>query len=504
MDNKEQKENLVARPPVVVVLGHVDHGKSSILEAIKDLKITSKESGGITQHIAAYQIEHPSPDSGQAKKITFIDTPGHEAFEAMRSRGAKIADIAILVIAAEESIKPQTKEAIKHIKEAGLPFAVALNKIDKPTADPEKVKRELIGQEVVVESMGGNIPSVDISAKTKQGIEELLEIILLLAEMEELKGDVSKKASGVVVESYLDAKRGPITTLIIENGTLKKGDIIGTKSAAGKAKSLEDFQGNTVEKALPADPVVVLGFEQVPKTGEEFKTFENIESAKKEVKKTSKPEASFAKASEAEERYLNLIIKADVLGSLEAIEKVLKDIPQEKAALKVLKADVGEINDSDIKLAQTSDSVVLSFRVKTNQTAQKLALREKVKIMTFEVIYELAQAARELLEKRLAPEILRKKVGKLRVLAIFKKDQNRQIIGGKVTEGEIKKDVIIDVYRNEEKIGQGKILTVQKEKEEVDLAGKGRECGILFLGDVEIQEDDILEAYIEEKQKSTL
>lgn len=499
-NNKEQNKNLITRPPVVVVLGHVDHGKSSILEAIKDLKITSKESGGITQHIGAYQIEH------EGKKITFIDTPGHEAFSAMRSRGTKIADIAILVIAAEESIKPQTKEVIKNIKEAGIPFVVALNKIDKPTADPEKVKRELIGQDVLVESVGGKIPSVNVSASTKQGIKELLEMIILLADMEELKGDISKTASGAVIESYMDAQRGPVTTLILEDGTLKEGDIIGTKSAVGKVKSLEDFQGNPFKKALPSDPVMVLGFEQVPKTGEEFKIFENIESARKGLEKTSKKETSFAKAltTETDKGFLNLIIKADVLGSLEAIENVFKNIPQGKAVLKILKADIGEINESDIKLAKTSESIILGFRVKTNQTAQKLALREKVKIMTFDIIYELAQTARELLEKRVAPQIIRKKIGKVRILAIFKKEQSRQIVGGKVMDGEIKKGVMADVYRNEEKVGQGKILKVQKEKEEVDAVGKGRECGLLFSGDIELQEDDILEAYIEERQKSTL
>lgn len=501
-DNKEQNKNLIARPPVVVVLGHVDHGKSSILEAIKDLKITSKESGGITQHIGAYQLKH------QGKKITFIDTPGHEAFEAMRSRGAKIADIAVLVIAAEESIKPQTKEAIKHIKEAGIPFVVVLNKIDKPTADPEKVKRELMGQKIVVESMGGKIPSINISAKTKQGIEDLLEIILLVAEMEELKGDISQNASGIVVESYLDAKRGPITTLIIKNGTLKQGDIIGTKSALGKAKSLEDFQGKIIKKAMPSDPVLILGFEQIPKTGEEFRAFGGIESAKRELKKVEigKPLAATSDADQEieEKRFLNLIIKADVLGSLEAIENILKDIPQEKAAFKILKADVGEINDTDIKLAHTSRSIILGFRVKANQTAQKLALREKVRIMTFEVIYELTQTAKELLERKLAPETIRKDIGKLKILAIFKKEEKKQIIGGKVIEGEIKKDLLVDVLRDKEKIGQGKILKVQKEKEEADLVEKGKECGVLFAGNIEIQEQDILEAYVEEKQKSTL
>jgi translation initiation factor IF-2 len=500
-ENKEQNKNLITRPPIVVVLGHVDHGKSSILEAIKDLKITSKESGGITQHIGAYQVEH------NGKKITFIDTPGHEAFFAMRSRGAKIADIAVLVIAAEESIKPQTKEAIKHIKEAGIPFVVALNKIDKPEADPERVKRELIGQDVLVESMGGKIPSINISAKTKKGIEELLEMILLVAEMEELKGNVSKKASGVIVESYMDAKRGPITTLIIEEGSLKEGDIIGTKSSAGKIKSLEDFQGSTIKKAFPSDPVIILGFENIPGAGEEFKVFEDTESAKKEMKEIEKPKPPAAKNAEGEEigkNFLSIIIKSDVSGSLEAIKNVLGDIPQEKAGLKIMKAEVGEINDSDIKLAQTSNSVILGFRVKTNQTAQKLALREKVRIMTFEIIYELAQTAKELLERKIAPQTLKKSIGRLKVLAVFKKERGRQIIGGKVTEGEIKKNILAQIHRSEEIVGKGRILMVQKEKDEVDSCNKGKECGVMFSGNADIQEGDLLEAYVEEKQKATL
>lgn len=503
-DNK--KESLITRPPIVVVLGHVDHGKSSILEAIKDLKITSKESGGITQHIGAYQIEHPSTSSGQAEKITFIDTPGHEAFESMRSRGAKMADIAILVIATEESIKPQTKEAIKHIKEAKIPFIVALNKVDKPTADPEKVKRELMGQDVVVESMGGNVPSVNTSATTKKGITELLEMILLVAEMEELKGDISKKASGVIVESYMDAKRGPVATLIIEEGLLKKGDVIRTNSTIGKTKGLENFQGKNIKQAYPADPVIALGFDQVPKAGEEFKAFDTIEEANKEIKNPELEKPLFKKGSKIEEgiKNVNLIIKADVLGSLEAIEKILKDIPQEKVFLNVLKADVGEINDSDVKMAKTSNSMILGFRVKTNQIAQKLLLREKVRIFTFDIIYELAQAARELLERNLSSEIVKKDIGKLKILAIFKTEKEQQIVGAKVTDGEIKRGVIIDIYRNEEKVGQGKILKIQKEKEEVDSVTKGRECGLLFKGDLELQEDDFLEAYIEERQKSTL
>jgi len=495
--SKEQKKNLQARPPVVVVLGHVDHGKSSILEKIKDLKITEKESGGITQHIGAYEVEH------QGKKITFIDTPGHEAFSAMRSRGAKVADIAILVVAAEEGVKPQTKEAISHIKKAQIPMIVAINKMDKPGADPEKVKRELSVQDISVESMGGKIPSVETSAETGKGIPELLELILLVAEMEDFKADVSKPAEGVIIESYLDSRRGPTATLILQNGIFKKGDILGTSSAAGKVKIMENFQGVSIEEALPSMPVIIIGFENVPGVGERFKVFADIETAKKELGGIVKPGPQVLDI-EPDKKVLNLILKVDVLGSLEAIEEVLKKLPQEKVILRVLKGEVGEINESDVKLAQGAKAVIVGFRVKTNPIAQKLALREKIKIMCFEVIYELAQAVRQVLEKKVRPEVVRIDLGKVKILAIFRTEKNRQIIGGKVIEGEVKRGASLEVFRNEEKIGQGKITKLQKEKKEIGEVGKGAECGILYQGDTQIEEGDIFHVYIKESRKGGL
>ena len=494
-ERQKKDKNLISRPPVVVVLGHVDHGKSSILEKIKDLKITEKESGGITQHIGAYEIEE------HGKKITFIDTPGHEAFDAIRSRGVKVADIAILVIAGEEGIKPQTKEAIFHIKEAGIPMVVVINKIDKPEADVEKIKRELMAEDILVESMGGKIPSVETSAKTGKGISELLELILLVAEMEDLKTNPNNKAEGIVIESHLDSNRGYTATLILQNGLLKIGDILGTSSSAGKIKIMEDFQGNHIDQVLPSAPVIVLGFENVPGVGEQFKTFPNIEQAKKEIKKPEK--IVFEKPKEGQ-RVLKIILKADVLGSLEAIEQVLKDIPQEKAVINILKAGVGKINDSDVKLAHSSDAKIIGFRVKPNQIAQKLALREKISIITFEVIYELAQAVRQALEKKVAHELIRNDLGKVKILAIFKTDKNNQIIGGKVIEGETKRGVNLEVYRNEELIGKGKIIKLQKDKKEIGEVGKGSECGILYQGDIEVEEGDILQAYVEEKVKGEL
>ena len=494
---KEKDKNLIPRPPVVVILGHVDHGKSSILEKIKDLKITAKEIGGITQHIGAYEVEH------QGKKITFIDTPGHEAFSAMRSRGAKVADIAVLVIAAEEGIKPQTKEAISHVKKAKIPMIVAINKMDKPGADPEKVKRELSIQDISVESMGGKIPSVETSAETGKGISDLLELILLVAEMEDFKADISKPAEGVIVESYLDSQRGPTATLILQNGILKRGDILGTSSVVGKIRIMEDFQGKAIEKAFPSMPVVVLGFESVPVVGEKFKVFESIEIAKEEVGGFSKP-APEALAIEPDQKVLNIVLKVDVFGSVEAIEEVLKDLPQEKVVLKILKAEVGEINESDVKLSIGSKAKIIGFRVKADPIAQSLAEREKIKITCFEVIYELAQGVRDFLEKRVSSEIVRVDLGKVKILEIFLTEKNRQIIGGKVIDGEAKRGASLEVYRNEEKVGQGKITKLQKEKKEIGEVGKGSECGILYQGDIKVEQGDILHIYIKETKKGEL
>ncbi len=487
---KNKKGNLQPRPPVVVILGHVDHGKSSLLEKIKDLKITEKESGGITQHIAAYQIEE------KGKKITFIDTPGHQAFSAMRSRGAQVADIAVLVVAAEEGVKPQTKEAISHIKKAGIPLIVALNKMDKPGADPEKVKRELLRQEISVESMGGKIPSVQTSAQTGQGISELLDLILLLAEMEGLKADFSAPGRGIVVESYLDPRRGLTATLILRNGVLKKNDILATASAFGKVKILEDFQGKKIDKALPSMPALVLGFEKAPAIGEEFQVFSSPEEAKKQIakKELGSLGTEFLKAG-PEQKFLNLILKVDVSGSGEAIGELLKEIPQEKIALRILKAEPGPVNESDVKLAQGAKAVIIGFRVKAGPAAQKLAERERIKIIFFEVIYELAQAVKNLLEKRVKPEKTRSDLGKVKVLEIFLREKNRQIIGAKVVEGQVKRGAFFDAFRAEEKIGSGKIVELQRDKKKVGSLDKGSECGILYQGEMKIEKGDLLSVF---------
>jgi len=481
---------------VVVVLGHIDHGKTTLLNCIRKIQFTEEKPGGvITQHIGAYQIVK------DGKKITFIDTPGHEAFSAMRSRGAKVADIAILVIDASEGIHPQTREAISHIKKAKIPFIIALNKIDKPEADSEKVKRELQKEEILVEDLGGKAPSIETSAKTGQGIDELLELITLVAEMENLKADIQKSGEGVVIESYLDSQRGPTATLILNQGALKLNDIVGTLSAFGKIKILENFRGNLIDKILPGEPAIVIGFEAVPKVGESFKVFSDIEGARKYLEIKEKKEVPEALEIGPEQKVLNLILKTDVLGSIEAIEEVLKELPQERVILRILRSEAGEIIESDIKLARSGRAVILGFRVKANPAAKQLAEREKIKIMTFEIIYDLVEGVRKFMEKIMAPEAVREDLGKVRVLAVFLTEKNRQIIGGRIAEGEVRKGAQIEVFRVEELVGRGKLINLQRNKKDIEKAGKGEECGILFEGDTKIEVGDILAIYTEGRRR---
>jgi len=497
----------VSRPPIVVVLGHVDSGKTSILDAIRRTHVAEKETGGITQHVGAYEAEF------QGKKITFIDTPGHEAFSAMRARGAKVADIAILVIDGVAGIQDQTREAIFHIKKAGIPIIIAINKIDRPEANPEKIKGGLAKENILVESMGGKIPSIEVSAKTEKGIEDLLELILLVAEMESLKGDILKPGEGVIIESYLDGFRGPTATLLLRDGILKPGEIVGTSSTFGKIKILENFQGKKIEIAYPSMPVIVVGFESVPKVGEKFKVFKTIEEIQSIVQKTKEEQKREVFFIEPGKKVLNLILKTDVLGSIEPIEEVLKGLPQEKVILRILKAGVGDIGESDIKLAQSAKAKILGFRVKITPVAKNLSERGKIKILTFEIIYDFVQTIRGLMEKILEPEIVRTDLAKLKTLLIFWTEGNRQIVGAKVLEGEVKKGTRIEVFRlaspakrgeGEEKVGQGKLINLQINKKDVEKTIKGQECGILYEGNTKIQEGDILVIYIKERRKLEL
>lgn len=493
----DQTQNLISRPPVIVVMGHVDHGKTSILDYIRKTHIAEKESGGITQHIGASQIEH------NGKKITFIDTPGHEAFSQMRMRGAKTADIAILVVAAEEGLKPQTKEAISHAKKAGIPMIVAINKIDMPGSNPDKVKRELQKENVLTEDWGGTTPSVNVSAKTGQGIEELLEMILLVAEMENLQIDPAKPAEGVIIESSLDPRRGPSATILPQNGTLPLGAIVATPSAYGKVKSLEDFRGQKIDKALPSQPAVVIGFEAVPKIGEIFHAMPDAESAKQfiQIELERKQKEKFRRVVETREgqKVLNIILKTDVLGSAEVLEETLAQLPQTDVALRILESGAGEINLNDAKLAKSGAAAIIGFRVKTHPAAAAMAEREKIRIMNFDIIYDLVEWVRKYAERLKQPEIVRKDFGKLKVLLSFWAEKNRQIVGGKMVEGTVKKSVKIEVERNGKIIGQGRLINLQKNKKDVAEGNKGDEIGILYEGQEKIQEGDYLIFYTQEK-----
>lgn len=503
MVKEAEEKNLQPRPPVVVILGHVDHGKTSILDFIRKTKVAERESGGITQHIGAYQVEH------KAKKITFIDTPGHEAFSAMRSRGAKIADVAVLVVAADEGIKPQTKEVINHIIHLNLPFIVALNKADKPGIIAEKVKKQLADNGVLVESMGGKIPSVLTSAKTGLGIEELLELILLLGEMENLTSDFSGICSGVVIESFLDSKRGPIATLLVRQGTLSQKDIIVTESTFGSIKSMEDFTGKNIDRAEPSTPIRVTGFHSVPPVGEEWEVVHDIETAK--IKAAQKGEIEKKKREPAQiidikpgQKVFNLILKSDVFGSLEAIRQSLSAIPQQEVMLRILSAEVGEIGEADVKLADSAKAQIFGFRVKPTQIASNSAQRSNIRIFTFDVIYELIKTIREQMALLLEPEIIRQEIGQVKVLAVFKKDGQRQIIGGRVQKGKAERGAMADVVREEEKIGHGRITQLQSNKEDVESCQKDKECGMLFEGEPITEKGDILFFFREEKKKREL
>ena len=504
MTPKKTTENLQPRPPVVVVLGHVDHGKTSLLDHIRKTNVTAKESGGITQHIGAYQVNH------QGKIITFIDTPGHEAFSQMRSRGAKVADIAILVVAAEEGVKPQTKEVISYIKQNEIPVIVALNKMDKPQANPAKALGELEKEGLVVEERAGKVPAIKISALNGTGINELLEMILLVAEMEELKADIDKPTNGVVIESYLDSRRGPTATLLVLEGILKTGQWIVCGNAYGKVKNLEDFQGKSIQEAFPSFPVIVLGLGNVPIVGDKFNVVKDEESAKtKLVAKEEKIKGGQIINPVEGGKVLNIILKADVQGSLEAIEENLAKIDFQGIGLNILKSEVGEISESDVKLAYPANAVIIGFRVKASTSIFDMAKRNKVRIRTYEVIYELFEEIRKEAGKLLEPEIIREDLGKLKVIAIFRKEKSRMIVGGKVLEGKIVNKTSIDVIREGDppvggKIASGKIVQLQHNKKDVPEVEKGREAGILFEGEPVIEEGDVLECYRVEKKKREL
>lgn len=483
-NKKEQTTEARTRPPVVVVLGHVDHGKSSLLEAIRqEFRITARESGGITQHIGAYVAEY------EGKHITFLDTPGHEAFSAMRSRGAQVADIGILVVAGDEGVKPQTKESIAQAQAAGLPLVVSITKTDKPGTDLVKVKSELAKEGVIVESMGGQVPCVETSAQTKQGIKELLEMIILVSDLQDLSLREDQGTRGHVIEVSRDAQRGIQATLLLKEGTLRLGDVVGTPSGVGKLKILEDFAGNRIEEAGPSVPALAVGFESSPFIGEEFQVFASVEEARAHMK-----ESSFVplQAAEVEEGMMQLVVKADVAGSLEAISQIVDSV-SDKGMFKIVKADVGDVTEGDVKFARDTRARILAFRVKIPAAIARVAEREKISLERFDVIYDIAEYLHKIIEGGREPVV--EELGVLRVLATFSTERDRQVIGGRVVVGMAKKGAVFEVMREERSVGKGRVMNLQRNKKDMPSVSKGEEAGLMVQTDTSIQAGDYLKFF---------
>lgn len=497
---KEEKSNLVLRPPVVVVMGHIDHGKTTLLDRIRKSKVAEKEAGGITQAIGAYQIEH------SGKKITFIDTPGHEAFSAMRRRGAHVADIAILVVAADEGLKPQTEEALGIINESELPFVVAINKIDRNNSDPNRVKKELAEKSVLVEGYGGRVPIVELSAKTGEGVDGLLETILLLAELEELKYDPEKNGSGVVIESHLDPRRGAAATILVEDGTVSKGDFIIIGGQVAPVRICENFLGQPIDSAQASEPICIAGFGQVPELGEKFVVFKTREEAERRKNEIANIEVKAPTPAAAEAKMLvYIVLKTDVLGSKEAAEEILRAVASPELASRILKSEVGDVNESDVKLAAASkNTLVVGFKVGVSPAIRELAERNKVRIILSEIIYELVDEVKRAMLEIAPTEARRADQGQVKILALFKEEKGKQIIGGRMNSGKVGLGARFDIVRNNMKVGSGKIVSLQSQRADVSEVTEGNEFGMLVDADMTIAVGDTLEIFTEEKVLPTI
>jgi len=490
-------------------LGHVDHGKTKLLDTIRKTKVAEGESGGITQHIGAYQA------TVKDKLITFLDTPGHEAFSAIRSRGAKVADIAVLVVGADESVKPQTKEAIKIIKEADIPYIVAINKIDKDGANPQRVRQDLATEEVLTEDWGGKVPVVEISAKVGTNMDELLDMILLVAEVQELKDERDVPASGVVIESHLDKQRGFVATALVQKGVLSVGDWVVVGTVIGKVKSMEDFMGVRLEQAVPAQPVLITGWTDSPDIGRELVAAKDKSKAEKLAKTNIDlaPLFSFlvqavkGAPTDPKKKILNVIFKSDVTSSLEAIEAAMNAVKSDEIAYHVVHYGVGNITEGDVKTAVSTKASIFGFRVEIENSARQQAEKDGVILNTFDIIYELIEAVREHMAGLLPTETKRTILGKLRVLALFKLEGRQQVIGGKVTTGKLSRGGLIGIVTGEEIKKLGKITQLQQEKTDVAEVQEGRECGLkVELADTSrtIKEGEVIEVYEEEQIKRSL
>ena len=501
---EDDEEALAERPPVITIMGHVDHGKTSLLDAIRETEVAAAEAGGITQHIGAYQVHHSD------HAITFLDTPGHEAFTAMRARGGRAADIAVVVVAADDGVMPQTVEAIDHAKAAEVPIMVAVNKIDKEGADPNRVRGELAQQGLTPADWGGDIEFVDVSAKTHQNLEDLLDTVVTLAEIQELKANPDTEASGMVIESRLDPGRGAVVSVLVQRGKLKVGDAIVAGAHPGRARAMHDFRGTKVKEATPAQPVEILGFDGVPEAGEHFRVVSNEREARRiagERANRLKTEALARRAgvrvsledvmarAQRGEKELNLVLKADVAGSLEALADEIAKLPQDQVLANVIHDAVGGINESDVMLAAASEAVVIGFNVRPVGNAPQVAQREGVEIRTYSVIYKVIEDLRDAMEGLLDPEEIEETVGQLEIRATFRASRVGTIAGCHVTDGTVRRGGPARLVRDGTVIYDGRIGSLRRFKDDVREVTAGLECGVVLENYADVKEGDVIEVY---------
>jgi translation initiation factor IF-2 len=513
-DFEDSEQELAERPPVVTIMGHVDHGKTSLLDAIRETEVAAGEAGGITQHIGAYQVHHSE------KTITFLDTPGHEAFTAMRARGAKVTDVAVIVVAADDGVMPQTKEAIDHARAAGVPMLIAVNKVDKEGAQPDRVRTELASDGINPEEWGGDTVFVDVSAKTHQGLDNLLDMIILVSDLEELAANPDAPASGTVIESQLDPGRGPVVSVLVQRGTLNVGDALVAGPQWGRVRAMHDFTGDRVQRAGPGMPVEVLGFDGVCEAGEFVQAVENDRRARqmaqeranrlktealarRQARKVSLEEV-FSRVQEGEIKELNIVLKADVAGSLEALQDEIAKVPQEQVSLNIIHAQTGGINESDAMLASASDAIIIGFNVRPLADARRAAESEGVDVRTYSVIYKITEDLRNAMEGMLEALEVEETLGEAEIKQTFKASKVGRIAGCVVTDGTVTRDANIRLIRDGTVIWTGRIGSLRRFKDDVSEVEEGQEFGIVLDGYADVKEGDVLELFKTKQVEQTL
>ncbi len=487
--------NVVKRPPVVVVMGHIDHGKSTLLDTIRKSNVVDGEAGGITQHLSAYVVDHTTSE-GEKGSLTFLDTPGHAAFQKMRLRGADVADVAILIVSAEDGVKPQTLEALESIKQAGIPYIVAINKVDKPGADIPKTQASLVENEIYIEGMGGDIPWAAISAKAGDGIEELLDLVVLTADMAELQGDTNAVCEGNIIESNMDAKRGNTATLIVTNGTLKGGMFVVSGTSFSPVRIMEDSQGKTIKEASLSTPLQIIGFNEIPEVGTKFTTVDNKKEAETLVTENKASSGSGVKSfAKTNLPVIPILIKADVLGTIDAIQHELDKFESDRIAVRVIESGVGDINVKDVQnVSATKDAIIVGFNVKVERPAKDLAERLEVEIDTFSIIYELSEWLETALKNRTPQKEEKKETGTVKILKHFSTQKYTYVLGGRVEDGTIKMNQTVTILRRDIEIGTGVIKNLQQYKSDVDQVEEG-EFGMQLEAKVEVAAGDHLKPY---------